>query len=115
MSALKRRQGSRSPWAGEPLGVRLSVPAGTPSLNEDFYESTSVLGLDPSKVDWRDKLSVAAVATARTATTAREGHDPLEEALGLAILHARNGRRHPGPYVADIEWTATITKPSRHR
>jgi hypothetical protein len=91
-------------------GPDCPYPPATPALAEDFYESTSAIGLNPSKVNWHDKLFGGCDAKGRC-------HKGRKRVTMHHVQHfvspygkAEWGEDVTGDYVADIDWTVKITR-----
>lgn len=91
-------------------GFDCPYPQAPPSLAEDFYESTSLIGEYGSKVDWQDRLFGGC-----------DGHGHCHRGKKTVTIHhvqhlsfpygkpEYNGRIQ-GDYSADIDWTVKIRR-----
>jgi hypothetical protein len=85
-------------------------PAATPSLNEDFSTGAPPRSAQPLEGRLATSSSVAATGTASTATSTRRDDHPLPEAPRLPCATPATANETQGRYVADIDWTPTITR-----
>ena len=88
-------------------GYECPYPEATPSLGEDFYESTSIIGENASRIDWYPKLF-------GTCNSRGKHCDPGKKNVTFHFTkHVTSpygkpewGQDVTGSYEADIEWTA---------
>jgi hypothetical protein len=91
-------------------------PPAPPHLGEDrFHESTSVLGLNPTRVNWIKRMLGFRKVGRRFIPPKRVNVFRFRDRVVYPYGRPEWGEAVKGEYVADIEWTATVTRVGKLR